>query len=193
MKSEPLYLKIALSILIIALLFAFIAPVFAVYFEVIVTDTFKGPAPYEYRYEVHNLAASEAKVYYFYLGKDPRAIVSDHSEPTSWYFVDHGDYVEWGTVYSAAAIEPGTSKRFYLWSYEEYSTYPWTASSGIWADTGNAKAPKIGGQNASVGGIWVPVDKFGLLAPYIGLASTILVATVATAIYVKRAKREKQT
>jgi len=44
----------------------------------------------------------------------------------------------------------------------------------------------------SVGGIVVPVDKFGLLAPYIGLASTILVATVATAIYVKRVKPRKE-
>jgi len=44
---------------------------------------------------------------------------------------------------------------------------------------------------APVGGVWIPVDKFGLLAPYIGLASTILVATAATAIYVKRARRRK--
>ena len=43
-----------------------------------------------------------------------------------------------------------------------------------------------------VGGVVVPVDKFGLLAPYIGLASTILVATAATAIYVKRVKRRKE-
>lgn len=43
-----------------------------------------------------------------------------------------------------------------------------------------------------VGGIVVPIDKFSLLVPYIGLASTILVATVATAIYVKRVKRRKE-
>jgi hypothetical protein len=43
-----------------------------------------------------------------------------------------------------------------------------------------------------VGGILVPVDRFGLLAPYIGFASTILVATVATAIYVKRVKHKKE-
>jgi hypothetical protein len=43
-----------------------------------------------------------------------------------------------------------------------------------------------------VGGIVVPVDKFGLLAPYIGLASTILVATVATAVYIKHVKRKKE-
>jgi len=37
----------------------------------------------------------------------------------------------------------------------------------------------------------VPVDKLGLLAPYIALASTILVATAATAIYVKRRKKRQ--
>jgi len=43
-----------------------------------------------------------------------------------------------------------------------------------------------------VGGVWSPVDKFGLLAPYIGLALTIVVATAATAIYAKRVKRRKK-
>lgn len=43
-----------------------------------------------------------------------------------------------------------------------------------------------------VGGIVIPVDKFGLLAPYIGLSSTILVVAVATAIYVKRVKHRKE-
>ena len=42
------------------------------------------------------------------------------------------------------------------------------------------------------GGVWVPVDKFGLLTPYIGLASTIVVATAATAICVRRVKRRKE-
>jgi hypothetical protein len=46
-------------------------------------------------------------------------------------------------------------------------------------------------EQPAVGGIYVLVDKFGLLAPYIGLASTILVATAATAIYVKRVKHRK--
>jgi len=43
-----------------------------------------------------------------------------------------------------------------------------------------------------VGGIVTPIHKLGLLAPYIGLASTILVATVATTVYVKRIKRRKE-
>ncbi len=42
----------------------------------------------------------------------------------------------------------------------------------------------------AVGGFWVPVDKLDLLAPYIGLASTIIAATAATAIYVKRRKKQ---
>jgi hypothetical protein len=43
-----------------------------------------------------------------------------------------------------------------------------------------------------VGGIILPVDKFGLLAPHIGLASTILVAAVASTTYFKRVKRRKE-
>ena len=46
--------------------------------------------------------------------------------------------------------------------------------------------------NTSVGGIMIPVDKADLLGPYIGVTSTILVAAVATAIYVKRVKRRKE-
>ncbi len=42
------------------------------------------------------------------------------------------------------------------------------------------------------GGFVIPVDKFVLLAPYIGLASTILTATIASTVYVKRVKRKKE-
>jgi hypothetical protein len=44
----------------------------------------------------------------------------------------------------------------------------------------------------SVGGVLVPVDKFGMLAPYIGLASTILVATATTAVYARHVKRREE-
>jgi len=43
-----------------------------------------------------------------------------------------------------------------------------------------------------VGGVWVPVDKLGLLTPYISLVSTMVVATVVTAIYVRRVKRREE-
>jgi len=45
--------------------------------------------------------------------------------------------------------------------------------------------------STGVGGVAIPVDKFGLLTPYISLASTIVVATVATTIYVKCVKRRR--
>lgn len=48
--------------------------------------------------------------------------------------------------------------------------------------------PGVGG----VGGVQIPVDKFGLLTPYIGLALTIIAATAATAIYAKRVKYRKE-
>jgi hypothetical protein len=43
-----------------------------------------------------------------------------------------------------------------------------------------------------VGGIVIPVDKFSLLAPYIGLASTVLVATAVVAVCIKRVRCRKE-
>jgi len=45
-------------------------------------------------------------------------------------------------------------------------------------------------QRAPVGGVWVPVDKLGLLAPYIALASTIISAVAVTAVLFKRRKKQ---
>jgi hypothetical protein len=61
--------------------------------------------------------------------------------------------------------------------------------TGTWSFTLDVTITEVSG---SVGGIAIPVDKFGLLAPYIGLASTTLVGTAAIAIYVKRVKRRKE-
>jgi pyrrolidone-carboxylate peptidase len=46
--------------------------------------------------------------------------------------------------------------------------------------------------NSTVGGTIVPIDKLGLLAPYIGLASTTMIEAVATVVYVKRVKRRRE-
>jgi hypothetical protein len=43
-----------------------------------------------------------------------------------------------------------------------------------------------------VGGIMIPVDKLGLLTPYIGLASTAMIGAVAAVVYVRRAKRKEE-
>jgi hypothetical protein len=65
-----------------------------------------------------------------------------------------------------------------------------------WLSIGTFKAPAAGyvapPNGSSVGGIVVPVDKLGLLAPYIGLVSTILFGTVASTVCVKRVKRRKE-
>jgi uncharacterized repeat protein (TIGR01451 family) len=45
---------------------------------------------------------------------------------------------------------------------------------------------------ATVGGVVVPVDKLGLLAPYIGLATTIIMAVVVVAVCFKRVRRRKE-
>jgi parallel beta-helix repeat protein len=42
-----------------------------------------------------------------------------------------------------------------------------------------------------VGGLWIPVDKFALLAPYIALASTIILAIAITAVFVKYKKKRQ--
>lgn len=41
-----------------------------------------------------------------------------------------------------------------------------------------------------VGGVWFPVNKLALLAPYIGLASTIILAIAVTAIFFKYKKKK---
>ena len=43
-----------------------------------------------------------------------------------------------------------------------------------------------------VGGFQIAIDKLALLAPYVAITSTILVAAVATAIYAKRRERRKK-
>jgi len=52
--------------------------------------------------------------------------------------------------------------------------------------------PELVETPTGVGGIIVPLNKLILLAPYIGLASTILAATVVTVVYVKRIKKREQ-
>jgi hypothetical protein len=92
-------------------------------------------------------------------------------------------------------VPPGENRILdFIWDTEGVPyDYYWISAE---ASTGSGKidyliAPIWIG-SAPVGGIVVPVDKLALLAPYIGLASTIVVATVATAIYTKRVKRRKE-
>jgi hypothetical protein len=72
------------------------------------------------------------------------------------------------------------------------SAKTWTYNNPQAVDTNGTLDSMVSFPAGTVGGIAIPVDKLGLLAPYIGLASTIIAATVASAIYVKRVKRKKQ-
>jgi pimeloyl-ACP methyl ester carboxylesterase len=54
----------------------------------------------------------------------------------------------------------------------------------------NISVTLTGDFNQAVGGIWIPVDKSALLAPYIGLASTIILAIAVTALFFKYRKKQ---
>jgi hypothetical protein len=71
-----------------------------------------------------------------------------------------------------------------LWGYLELTG---TAHNIVVAAVSESPVPRV-----PVGGIVIPVDKFGLLAPYIGLASTTTIGAAATAVYVKRVRRRKE-
>jgi len=62
----------------------------------------------------------------------------------------------------------------------------------LWYEGRMGRVYTPGREPSPVGGIWITPNKLELLAPYIGLTSTIVVATAATAIYVKRVKRRKK-
>jgi hypothetical protein len=89
-----------------------------------------------------------------------------------------------GTLQNSGTIE-GEIFESPGFSAEEW----WIAGGGGGGGTGGDGKPYGFGR---VGGITIPINKFELLALYIGLVSTILVTTTATAIYVKRVKRRKE-
>jgi hypothetical protein len=67
----------------------------------------------------------------------------------------------------------------------------WTGS-GLWPGTYSVKHSHSPEEwtvsiEPMVGGFLIPVDKLGLLVPYLGVASTV-VATVVTTAYIKRRK-----
>jgi len=72
--------------------------------------------------------------------------------------------------------------------YADGHIYAWQGAPSTWTGGGDDFARYM----ISVGGIWIPVDELALLAPYIGLATTIILATVATAVFVKHKKKEKK-
>jgi len=80
-------------------------------------------------------------------------------------------------------------------------SFNWTSSDPVWVDKKRmtsyaipalvGKPYPIPAPSMSVGGILLKPNPFELLAPWIGLALTILMATVVTVIYVKRIEAER--
>jgi len=103
---------------------------------------------------------------------------------------DITNYPLWAAYWSYDVNDPPTEPfgHWQSWSFWQFAWVRSTSESPIPGMSNYGLDMSKGG----VGGFVVPIDKFGLLAPYIGLASTILVATVATAIYVKRVKPRKE-
>lgn len=111
-------------------------------------------------------------------------VVSGGTPPYTYQWYKNGALVSGAT---------SSSWTFTPTSTGEYTVYiKVTDHVGATVQSNTAYVTVDGQPPPPVGGIWVPVDKLALLAPYFGLASTILVATVATAIYVKRVKRKKK-
>jgi len=79
------------------------------------------------------------------------------------------------------------------WAKGNYTiwAYAWPVL-GETDTTDNRKEDEIVQIVTPVGGIDIPVDKLTLLAPHIGVASTILVVIAATTIYIKWVKHRKR-
>jgi hypothetical protein len=154
-----------------------------------------------------------------YCGDDPNFHLKyAYKEVSGWYTetVDSSGNV--GMWYSSLALDSGDKPHITYYDYDHntlkyaYSSSPWNIETvDSTGDVGKYNSLALDNANeayisyygslkcattkyipAAVGGFWSPVNKLGLLAPYIGLASTILVAAVATAVYVKRVKRRKE-
>ena len=103
------------------------------------------------------------------------------------------NYYQAGTVVSVTAY-PDTAN-YYVFDYWVLDGNNIGSANpvSITMDTNhNLRAVFIYSPPSGVGGIVIHVDKFALLAPYIGLTSTIVVAAVVSAVYVKRVKRRKE-
>jgi len=119
---------------------------------------------YDFKWRVSTTYYSNLKVVPF-----------DHTEPGN-FLIEHGLSKSFTTPFG------GLTDDAYLYFHYKMQNAIGDDVMELWASHNI---------EAAVGGFLVPVDKFGLLAPYIGLASTIVVATVATAIYAKRRKEKR--
>lgn len=128
-------------------------------------------------------------------GVVPPPYVAKHS---TWYYLQPN-----GADTSGRTTDPDTG--FYIHAYATsflgciavigFDNFV-TSVNAVWPNSTYIPLlvvyPSLHFNDTGVGGFNVPVDKLGLLVPYIGLASTMLLGTVATAFCVRRVKRRKE-
>jgi hypothetical protein len=98
------------------------------------------------------------------------------------------------TAISTFTVTNGVIPNSVAQTFSSAGTFSWNAVySGDVSNFGSTSAcePLTVNPPPVIGGVIVPVDKFALLAPYIGLVSFVVVATVAT-FYVFRVKNRER-
>jgi hypothetical protein len=109
------------------------------------------------------------------------------------WFHDIRDVLFDGSIPGQFSLSPDETKEFTLpyialkkghvyFHYEMLNATNDEPLAEVWGDHGFG---------VRVGGFAFSVDKFGLLAPYVGVASTIVAGTVAAAIYIRRRKKHQ--
>jgi hypothetical protein len=89
-------------------------------------------------------------------------------------------------IYNVILLPPGSPGQ---WALQNYAIPYIGIAPGIGPGLYAVVEAAVITSPLGVGGIWVPVDKLALLAPYIALASTIILAVAATAVIFKRKKK----
>ncbi|NWG10632.1 hypothetical protein HXY33_02610 [Candidatus Bathyarchaeota archaeon] len=120
------------------------------------------------------------------------ALDSSDRPRISYYDNDHQTlkYASWdGTTWQTETVDYAYGTGKFNCLALDPSGNPHISYSGTLKYASTAPFPF---SEPSVGGIIIPIDELGLLTPHIGLISTILVTTVATALYIKHAKHEKE-
>ena len=120
--------------------------------------------------------------------------VGNYTENFAVTLYANGKSIAWRNV----NLESGASTTIsFTWDTASFAEGNYTVSAYAWPvpgeidTTDNRKEDGTVQIAVPVGGVDVPVDKLSLLAPYIGLASTILLAAIA-AIYIKHTKHRKK-
>jgi len=165
--------------------------------QVVVPGVPKEGPFWKIKYTVTNNGPDKIKD--LWVNMDPNARITDWLPADGWTFVySSGDDHFWFKCFDPTKAIPSGAVQVWVgtvWTLDGYSPYPWKTyddKGGSYYSFVSVPAPDQTIPPTGVGGVVAPIDKLSLLAPYVGLASTIVVATAATAIYVKRVKRRKE-